>query len=60
MKHIQLRPYQEECLDAIQARPAGAYLIKMATGMGKTVTFANIPRRRMLIVSHRENWCASR
>ncbi len=55
MQNIQLRPYQKECLEAIQARPAGAYLIKMATGMGKTVTFASIPREgRMLIVSHRE------
>lgn len=50
---IKLRPYQQECIDAIPA--AGSYLIQMATGLGKTVTFSRIPRRgRMLILSHRE------
>lgn len=52
---MKLRPYQEECICEIEKRPPGAYLIQMATGLGKTVTFANIPRRgRMLILSHRE------
>lgn len=53
---MNLRPYQQECIDTIEAQPAGAYLCQMATGMGKTVTFANIPRHgeRMLILSHRE------
>ena len=52
---MQLRPYQEECIQEIQSRPPGSYLVQMATGLGKTVTFANIPRRgRMLILSHRE------
>ena len=52
---MQLRPYQEECIREIQSRPPGSYLVQMATGLGKTVTFANIPRRgRMLILSHRE------
>ena len=33
----------------------GRYLVQMATGLGKTVTFANIRRTgRMLILSHRE------
>lgn len=50
---ITLRPYQRECLDAIP--DSGAYLIQMATGLGKTVTFSRIPRKgRMLILSHRE------
>ena len=50
---IQLRPYQEECLASIPAR--GSFLIQMATGLGKTVTFSRIPRQgRMLILSHRE------
>lgn len=50
---ITLRPYQQECIDAIPER--GSYLIQMATGLGKTVTFSRIPRRgRMLILSHRE------
>lgn len=53
---MDLRPYQQECIDTIEAQDPGAYLVQMATGMGKTVTFANIPRHgeRMLILSHRE------
>ena len=53
---MNLRPYQQECIEAIESQPPGAYLVQMATGMGKTVTFANIPRHgeRMLILSHRE------
>lgn len=53
---MELRSYQRECLDIIEAQPPGAYLVQMATGLGKTVTFANIPRRggRVLILSHRE------
>ena len=53
---MKLRDYQRECIAAIEAQPPGAYLCQMATGLGKTVTFANIPRRgeRMLILSHRE------
>ena len=53
---MQLRPYQQQCIDIIEAQPPGSYLAQMATGLGKTVTFANIPRHgnRMLILSHRE------
>ena len=52
-KAIQLRPYQEEALASIP--DAGAFLICMAVGLGKTVTFSRIPRRgRMLILSHRD------
>lgn len=53
---MKLRPYQNECIDTIEAQPPGAYLSQMATGLGKTVTFANLPRHgnRMLILSHRE------
>lgn len=52
---MELRPYQKDCIREIESRPPGAYLIQMATGMGKTVTFASIPRKgRMLILSHRE------
>lgn len=52
---MNLRPYQQECIETIQAQSPGAYLVQMATGLGKTVTFANIPRKgRMLILSHRE------
>ncbi len=50
---MQLRDYQQECIASIPER--GRYLIQMATGLGKTVTFANIPRRgRTLILSHRD------
>jgi superfamily II DNA or RNA helicase len=50
---MELRSYQKECIDAIPE--SGRYLIQMATGLGKTVTFSQIPRKgRMLIVSHRE------
>ena len=50
---ITLRPYQQECIDAIPDH--GSHLIQMATGLGKTVTFSRIPRNgRMLILSHRE------
>ena len=53
---MELRPYQKDCISTIDAQPPGAYLVQMATGLGKTVTFANLPRHgeRMLILSHRE------
>ena len=53
---MKLRDYQIDCIDTIDAQPPGAYLAQMATGLGKTVTFANLPRhgKRMLILSHRE------
>ena len=49
---MELRPYQRECIETIKAQAPGAYLAQMATGLGKTVTFANIPRHgeRMLIL----------
>lgn len=50
---MELRPYQKECIEALPER--GAFLIQMATGLGKTPTLANVPRRgRMLILSHRD------
>lgn len=52
---MELRDYQRECIKTITEQPPGAYLCQMATGLGKTVTFANIPRQgRNLILSHRE------
>lgn len=52
---MDLRPYQQECIDIIQSQSPGSYLIQMATGLGKTVTFASIPRQgRVLLLSHRE------
>lgn len=42
-------------MDRINALDGGAHLVQMATGLGKTVTFASIPRRgRTLLLSHRE------
>ena len=47
-----LRPYQEQALASIPE--TGAYLICLATGLGKTVCMSKIPRKgRMLIISHR-------
>lgn len=52
---IALRPYQQECVDTINALEGGAHLVQMATGLGKTVTFSAIERRgRVLILSHRD------
>ncbi len=53
---MELRTYQQDCIATIEAQPPGSYLVQMATGLGKTVTFANLPRHggRMLILSHRE------
>lgn len=52
---MELRNYQRECISAIESQPPGSYLCQMATGLGKTVTFANIPRHgRVLLLSHRE------
>lgn len=52
---MQLRQYQQECIDEIDKQPPGSYLCQMATGLGKTVTFASVPRKgRELILSHRE------
>ena len=42
-------------LDLIDSLQNGSYLIQMATGLGKTATFANIKRKgRVLVLAHRE------
>ena len=52
---MQLRDYQQECIDILDNKGKGRWLVQMATGLGKTVTFANMKRKgRMLILSHRE------
>ena len=52
---MQLRDYQSECIDLIDSLDGGDHLVQMATGLGKTVTFANIPRKgRVLLLSHRD------
>lgn len=57
---MQLRKYQEDCLDAIvENTKAGVrhQLVVMATGLGKTVVFSNLPARlnngKMLVIAHR-------
>lgn len=32
---MELRAYQRDCINTIEARPPGAYLCQMATGLGK-------------------------
>lgn len=52
---LTLRDYQEEVLKIIDELKPGSYLIQMATGLGKTATFANIKRKgRVLVLAHRE------
>lgn len=53
---MELRDYQKECIDIIQAKAPGAYLCQMPTGCGKTATFTHIPRNggRVLVLAHRE------
>lgn len=52
---IALRDYQAECIETIESKGPGRWLAQLATGLGKTVIFTNLPRAgRMLIISHRE------
>src|SRR4051794_30909716 len=59
---MNLRPYQQHCLEVLLARyRAGRrrLLVCLPTGTGKTVVFAHFPRffsmkRRLLILAHRE------
>lgn len=58
---MQLRPYQSEAVEAVEAAwlDAQAALVVMPTGTGKTQVFADIIRRRMpagraLVLAHRE------
>jgi len=52
---LQLRDYQQECIETVKNKGTGRWMVQMATGLGKTVTFAAMPRDgRTLILSHRE------
>ena len=52
---LELRPYQRDCVNAIDNMQKGTGLVSMATGLGKTVVFSHIKRKgRVLIISHRE------
>ena len=39
---LKLRDYQQECHNLIETLEPGSYLIQMATGLGKTATFATL------------------
>lgn len=53
--NIELRPYQQECVDTINNLENGSHLVSVATGLGKTVIFSQLKRRgRTLILSHRD------
>lgn len=52
---MELRQYQREALEIIDNIKPGSYLVKLATGLGKTVIFTNIRRKgRVLVLAHRE------
>ena len=53
---MELRDYQKECINIIEAKTPGSYLCQMPTGCGKTATFTHIPRNggRVLVLAHRE------
>ena len=64
---VELRDYQQACLDSLVAyrrlhdegHPYGGQraLVAMATGLGKTQIFAQIPKlasKRVLVIAHRE------
>lgn len=51
----ELRPYQEECKEVLDATEEGSHLVVLATGLGKTVVFTHLKRNgRVLILSHRD------
>ena len=56
---MELRPYQLECLDAIdQKRKEGIHrqMVVLPTGAGKTVIFSELIRRKnlkTLVIAHR-------
>ena len=54
-KLINLRDYQKECIKEIEGLDNGAYLISLATALGKTAIFTQIESNgRILILSHRK------
>src|ERR1019366_7489219 len=59
---MNLRPYQNDALTAIKSKADAGnrkQLVVMATGLGKTMVFSNLPThlgitKRVLILAHRE------
>lgn len=59
LQTVELRPYQEEALDAIEAAETRVrrQLVALPTGTGKTVIFSSLIRRRpgrSLVLAHRD------
>ncbi len=60
MTSLQLRPYQEDAVEAVFAAYAGGMKrpgLAMATGAGKTIAFSEVIRRsheRALVIAHRK------
>lgn len=55
MQKYNLRPYQQECKEAIEQAGPGRHLSVLATGLGKTVVFTYLENMgRTLILSHRD------
>lgn len=54
---ITLRPYQDECIQAVDECTAREQLIVLPTGTGKTVVFSSIIQQRggtALVIAHRD------
>ena len=55
MGKFKLRKYQQDCVDKCNSIESGSHLVQMATGLGKTVTFASLDRQgRVLVLAHRK------
>jgi type I site-specific restriction endonuclease len=55
MLPIELRDYQQECIQAIEDSKESKVLCQLFTGAGKTVIFSHLPRKgRMLVLAHTE------
>lgn len=61
MTTVRLRPYQENCLQAINDSEERSLLVSLPTGSGKTLVFSELIRRRggtALILAHRDELLA--
>ena len=54
---IELRPYQHECIEAIESAKTNRQLVALPTGTGKTIIFTTVAKKRngrTLILAHRD------
>jgi superfamily II DNA or RNA helicase len=54
---LELRPYQQDCLDIMNNTNSGSHILKLSTGLGKTVIFSQYCKNkdgRHLVVVNRE------